>query len=53
MTNLSTILIDSPEILEPLPIQTNNEYKQDVCLISDSSNYIVRVKLVYAYLLYS
>jgi hypothetical protein len=53
MTNLSTILINSPETLEPLPIRTNNEYKQDVCLVSDSPHYIVRVRLIHVYLLYS
>jgi hypothetical protein len=44
MTNLSTILIETPETLLN---STNNELKNDICLVSDSPHYIVRVRLSY------
>jgi hypothetical protein len=44
ITNLSTVLIESAEPIEMTPITTNNNTKHDICLVSDSPHYIVRVR---------
>jgi hypothetical protein len=44
MTNLSTILIETPETLLN---STNNELKNEICLVSDSPHCVVRVRLRY------
>jgi len=44
MTTLSTVLIESPPTIPTSPSITNNEHAHDVCLVSDSPHYVVRVR---------
>lgn len=44
MTNLSTVLIESVEPMEILPNMINHDAKHEICLVSDSPHYIVRVR---------
>ncbi|UJR31398.1 hypothetical protein I4U23_018892 [Adineta vaga] len=43
MSTLSTVLIDSGETSVRLPDVANNDSTSDVCLVSDSPHYIIRV----------
>jgi len=53
MTNLSTVLIESTEPTKILPNITNNDSKHEICLVSDSPHYIVRVRLIHIYFFYT
>lgn len=43
MTNLSTVLMESEEASATAPPETNDAEREDVCLVSDSPHYAVRV----------
>jgi hypothetical protein len=49
ITNLSTVLIESVEPNETLPHTTNNDSKYEICLVSDSPHYIIRVWIIHIY----
>jgi hypothetical protein len=44
MINSSTVLIETAEPIEMTSAATNNNAKHDICLVSDSPHYIVRVR---------
>lgn len=44
MNTLSTILIDSSGPIETIPPTVNTDAKHDICLVSESPHYIVRVR---------
>jgi hypothetical protein len=52
MTNLSTALIQSAKPIEIISITTNNDTKHDICLVSDSPHYIVRVIYIQVFIFY-
>jgi hypothetical protein len=49
MTNLSSVLIEPNETLSNA---TKNESQHEICLVSDSPHYVVRVRLICIHLVY-